>query len=63
MKIAIDVESCRECPHSTNNAREHDDPFTSGPAHIYWWCEIPDNKGNRIYIKDSYVIDKNCPNR
>ena len=62
MKISMDVDSCRECPHSTNNRIEHDDPFTSGPSHVYWWCEIP-HKGDRLYIEDSYIIDPNCPHK
>ena len=62
MKISIDVASCRECPHSTNNHREHDDPFTSAPANTYWWCEVP-RKGDRLYIDDPYIIDPNCPHK
>lgn len=60
MKIKLDVNSCYECYYSTNNAIEHNDPFTSGPATIIWYCNSIKRKGDR-YIKNEEIIDKNCP--
>lgn len=59
MKVQLEVKNCRECPHSTNSAHLHDDPFTSGPASITWYCR----KGKKpsSIIADEWKIDKDCP--
>lgn len=58
MKVELDIQSCRECPHSTNNVREHDDPFTSSPAEVIWYCTKPN--GPR-YIQKASQIHERCP--
>lgn len=56
-----EISSCRSCPYSSNNAQEHDDPFTSTPLHIYWYCNQGENTRETVYIKDSYEISSDCP--
>ena len=56
------IESCRECPYASNNAQEHDDPYTSTPSHLYWYC----NQGGQdtramVRITDAYKISDDCP--
>ena len=58
MKITQNVESCRKCPNVTNSAREHDDPFTSSPSRVVWWCK---EKNGPEYIADENEIDTQCP--
>ncbi len=61
MQITMSVPNCRECPHSTNNAREHNDPFTSAPLNVYWWCRHPARPAHNRHINDANKIDPNCP--
>lgn len=56
MKVTLNVDNCRECHYSTNNALEHDCAFTSGPSTIYWWCKKTHND-----IEDPWIIDPSCP--
>lgn len=60
-KITLTVSSCYECPHSTNNAREHNDPFTSGPVNIYWYCRHPKRNPSSKWIDDVNKVDPKCP--
>lgn len=54
MIVPIEVTACRDCPHVTNSAREHNDPFTSEPYPTTWYCA----KSDRLrYISDPKVID------
>lgn len=63
MKVELDIDTCYDCPHATNNAQLHDDPFTSGPSDIFWMCK----KSGKSYrdwfiIKNAYnKIDPRCP--
>lgn len=59
MKVTIDIQNCRECPYSTNSALMHDDPFTSGPSTITWYCTK--GKKPRDRIDNPYMIDPDCP--
>lgn len=59
MIVSLKIQNCRECPHSTNSAKLHDDPFTSGPSTITWFCQA--GKKPSSVIVDSYEIDKDCP--
>jgi len=61
MDVVLKVESCRQCPNSTNNAQERDDPFTSGPANVQWRCKLKDHEYNKLWIDDPNVIDPACP--
>ncbi len=61
MKMEIEVTGCRDCPYSSNNQQEHDDPFTSTPLHTYWYCNFDLRSRKRVYIPDSYKIPENCP--
>ena len=62
MKVTVEheVESCRECPHSSNSSQEHDDPFTSAPSPTTWYCN-KDDGWRRMIIEDAWKIDENCP--
>lgn len=59
----LEVRSCRKCPHSSNNAQEHNDPFTSTPLNIYWYCNQGKNTRETVDIIDASEIAKNCPLR
>lgn len=59
--IKLEVRSCRECPHSSNNAQEQNDPFRSTPLHIWWYCNQGKNTRETVNITDSYKISKDCP--
>lgn len=64
MKVVVESEvtCCADCPHSTNEAREWDDPFTSPPADPSWWCTNPDKKDRHIYSGDVHEkIADDCP--
>ena len=62
MKVTLNIESCRECPHSSNNQQEHSDPFISHPTNTYWYCNQGGNiTRNTVNIKDSYEISEDCP--
>lgn len=64
MKVVLESEvtCCAGCPHSTNSAREWDDPFTSPPADPSWWCEHPDKGNSHIYSKEvREKIADDCP--
>ena len=63
MKVILEVTQCRDCPHVTNSAREHDCAFTSAPHPTYWWCTHPNNKGvnKNFTIDDDNKIDPRCP--
>jgi len=54
--VNVRVRNCKECTHSTNSAIEHNDPFTSSPSNVYWWCKMTGN-----YIYDPYEIEALCP--
>lgn len=42
MSLAIcREEDVRSCGYSTNSAQLHDDPFTSSPAELTWFCQYP----------------------
>lgn len=58
MKICIEINSCRECPHCTNSAKLHDDAFTSAPYYNTWYCMYG---ASYRTIKDENVIDAKCP--
>lgn len=50
--------SCRDCWHSTNSAKLHDDPFTSTPHPINWYCgHAPELRR----VENEYVRDDKCP--
>ena len=36
--VTVEVRACEDCPHATNSAREHNDPFTSEPYPVRWFC-------------------------
>lgn len=55
------VTCCRECPYSSNNKQEHDDPFSSGPVNIWWYCNATPTSRERVDIVDERQIAKNCP--
>jgi len=60
--VAIAVNSCRNCPYSSNSAQEHDDPFTSQPATTTWFCNAKADMGNyRMIIDDPSIVDPRCP--
>lgn len=64
MKVIVESEvtCCADCPHSTNEVREWDDPFTSPPADPSWWCTNPDKKDSHIYSGDVHEkIASDCP--
>lgn len=56
--VNVRVRNCKECPHSTNNAIEHNCPFTPTPSNIYWWCKVTGRD-----IVDPYEIEGSCPLR
>lgn len=56
--VTSEVTACSNCPHVTNSARLHNDPFTSTPYPIRWYCmKQPDGRS----IQDPEVIDIYCP--
>ena len=63
MKVTTkhNVERCCDCPYASNNAQEHDDPFSSTPLKIIWYCNH--SKGTRlnVYIGDAQKISEDCP--
>jgi hypothetical protein len=61
--VVHEVSKCRHCPHATNNVREHDCPFTSTPAHVYWFCRHPKRPDYGINIDGDKAPPKNCPER
>ena len=63
VKYTKEVACCRECPCVTNNAREHDDPFTSGPSNVWWFCNFDSISIESVDISDVRKIAKNCPLR
>ena len=61
VKLEFDVGCCVECPHSTNDVREWDDPFTSAPASPTWYCRHKERTDGG-FLSDPYnEIDENCP--
>lgn len=58
--ITQEISSCRECPHITNNVREHDDPFTSTPLLNSWWC-TKKNGPRGLSSKDVNEVSAKCP--
>ena len=61
--VKLEVKSCRECPHASNSAKEHNDPFSSTPLNVYWYCNQGTNTRETVNITNSYEIAKNCPLR
>ena len=62
--IELRISSCARCPHSSNNTQEHNDPFTSSPSVIYWYCNQGENTRDTVNINKPYLeIAKNCPLR
>lgn len=62
--IELRISSCARCPHSSNNAQEHNDPFTSSPSVIYWYCNQGEHTRDTVNINKPYLeIAKNCPLR
>lgn len=59
MKLELKIKNCRECLYSTNSSILHDDPFTSAPASVTWYCE-KDKEPSNVII-DEYIIDPDCP--
>lgn len=59
----LEVRNCRECPYSSNNAQEHNDPFSSTPLNIYWYCNYDEDSRETVDITNSYEIAKDCPLR
>jgi hypothetical protein len=53
----ITVDKCRDCPHVTNSAREHDCAFTAAPHPVYWYCTL----GARMSLSGIDRIDPRCP--
>lgn len=62
-EIRYSITRCYDCPYATNSARLHNDPFTSSPVNIYWYCtKKVDGFGDFMIIDDAYNgVDKNCP--
>jgi len=58
-QVAITIEKCYDCPHATNSAKMHDDPFTSTPLNVYWYC-CKEN-GEMKDIENPYTIPEWCP--
>jgi len=63
MKVELDIKSCAECPHSSNNQQEHSDPFTSHPLNTYWYCNQGVDTRTIVNIKNPSKIAKDCPLR
>ena len=61
MEIKIEIKSCRDCPHVSNNQQEHDDPFTSHPSTTYWYCNQSKSARESVDIIDENKISENCP--
>lgn len=61
LKVKLEVNSCYECPHSSNTAQEHDDPFTSQPASTTWFCNKAKRTYSRMIIDNPWIIDPECP--
>lgn len=64
MKIVTEhiVDSCFQCPYSTNAAAEWDDPFTSPPSDPGWWCKHPGKGDSFLYSKEvREKIADDCP--
>ena len=61
VNIKHDVKCCRDCPYSSNNAQEHNDPFSSTPLNIYWYCNHSKGTRLKVYIGDASEISKDCP--
>jgi len=64
MEVVIehDVKRCYDCPYASNNAQEHNDPFSSSPANIYWYCNYTKQSRESVYIEDAWHrIAKDCP--
>ena len=55
------IANCRSCPHCSNNAQEHDDPFTSSPRYLYWYCNYDTKTRENVKIINEYNIAENCP--
>ena len=55
------VKYCRDCPYASNNAQEHDDPFSSTPLNLYWYCNYSKESRINVNIKDAWEISKDCP--
>ena len=61
--LKMEIKSCRDCIHSSNNYIEHDDPFTSMPSKIYWFCNQGKNTKRNVNITNPDEISKDCPLR
>lgn len=64
MKVSLNIDKCRDCPHASNNAQEHDDAFSSGPAEVWWYCNKKSGgyyNHYRMIIEDPWKIDSRCP--
>lgn len=62
VSVTYEVKGCRGCPYSSNNAQEHDDPFSSSPANIVWYCNYNRDSRERVHIDDGWkMIPENCP--
>lgn len=64
VRIETEVNSCKECPHSTNSSIEHSCSFTSAPYPTVWWCTKGKDKwGDHLYINDTSEILEDCPEK
>ena len=63
MKVNVkhDVKCCKDCPYSSNSAQEHDDPFSSTPLNIFWYCNYSKGTRLRVCIGNALEISKDCP--
>ena len=56
--IVHEVTKCRDCPHVSNSSKEHDDPYTSEPNPLRWYCRHP---AGFMHLRDAWVIHPDCP--
>jgi len=61
--VKVEITGCRECPYVSNSETEHDDPFTSAPLNIIWYCNHSPGTRTNVDIQDPCEIADGCPLR